>query len=308
MEKSKKLRAIRQTLGQESFLKGDEAVFICPKPTCISHLHKKPKLSVNLVTDRFHCWICSFGGKTLVPLFPKEAPERAEYIESLESWNRKPPPTPKYDQPVLPDEFKTLTKPWPGYVYKSTMSYLNERGIGTDEILKWKLGFCDEGDYRNRVIIPSFDDLGNMNFFVGRAIYKKMLKYKHGLFDKDIIFNDYAIDWKKPITVTEGPFDAMKARDNAIPLQGTILTQDLKLYRKIVLSGVDVFFAMDKDAFMKQLKIMDGLFSFGVTCKYVDLGKKKDVGEMTHQEFEEAKSRAIEIKSSSDLLKMRILS
>ncbi len=299
---------IRQTLGQESFIKGDEAVFICPKSNCDSHIKRKPKLSVNLVTDRFHCWICSWGGKTLAPLFPQHSKERAEYIEELELWIKRPEPERKYDVPVLPDEFKTLTKEWSGQHYESTISYLVERGLDEEDIIKWKLGFCDEGDYRYRVIFPSFDEDGNMNFFVGRAIYGKMLKYKHGNFDKDIIFNDYMIDWRKPITITEGPFDAVKAGDNAIPLQGTILTPDLKLYKKIVMSGVDVYFAMDKDAFRKQLKIMDGLFSFGVNCKYVDLGGNKDVGVMTKEQFIAAKSQATEIRTSSDLLKMRVLS
>lgn len=301
------MMAIRQTLGQETLTKGDEVVFYCPRPHP-GVKHVKPKLSVNLCTDRFHCWICGFGGKTLLPLMPKGTAERAEYASGLESFSKIQAPKKVYDTPALPDEFRSLSKKWPGFMYKSTIAYLSQRGIFNEDILKWKMGYCEEGEYRNRVIFPSFDELGSLNFFVGRAIYPKMLKYKHGEFDKDIIFNDYMIDWRKPVVITEGPFDAVKAGFNAIPLQGTILTPDLKLYRKIVLSGVDVFFAMDRDAFSKQLKIMDGLLSFGVSCHYVDLGGKNDVGEMTHAEFEEAKRNSREISSDYDLLKLRILS
>ena len=44
-----------------------------------------------------------------------------------------------------------------------------------DDILKHNIGYCDEGKYSNRIIIPSYDSDGQLNFFVGRDFYKSKL-------------------------------------------------------------------------------------------------------------------------------------
>jgi DNA primase len=302
MQRERKLQAIRQTLGHELITKGDEVVFLC-----IKCQHRKPKLSVNLATDRFHCWVCGFSGKVLVPLFPRGSKERQEYIEEIrEKTEPEKQPERRYETPTLPAEFQSLSKPGKGPYYNAAMGYLAARGIDRGDILRWKLGYCEDGEHRNRIIIPSFDEYGHLNFCVGRTIYNDPKKYKHGFYCKDIIWNDYLIDWEKPVVVTEGPFDAFKARENVVALQGSILNSGSKLFSKIVLSGVDVFFAMDQDAFDKQLTIIKNLVSYGVTCRYVGLGGKADVGEMTKEEFRRAKERSVVIRSDVDLLKLRI--
>lgn len=235
------------------------------------------------------------------------SPQREEYISSREGWKKKEVKR-EYDVPILPRGFRSLTKKWRGPIYESTMSYLRARGVTMEDITRMKIGYVEDGEYKNRVVFPSFDETGELNFFVGRGIYDTMRKYKHGNFDKDIIFNDYLIDWRKPVVITEGPFDALKAGDNAIPLQGTILTPDLKLYQKIVLSGVGVYFALDKDVFKKQLQIMLRMMSYGVRCWYVELGDHNDVGSMTKDQFLLAKNHAREVKSDSDVMKLRLCS
>ena len=82
--------------------------------------------------------------------------------------------------------------------------------------------FCDFGEYQHRVIIPSFDDEGNVNFFVGSSYTDDWMKYKNPQVSKDIIFNDLNIDWEDDIILVEGAFDAMKCK-NAIPLLGSTL-------------------------------------------------------------------------------------
>lgn len=186
------------------------------------------------------------------------------------------------------------------------MKYLADRGVTTDDILRLKLGYCEEGPYYGRIIFPSFDDMGDLNFFVGRSFYGSTMRYKHERYSKDIIFNDYLIDWREPVTLVEGPFDALKARDNAIPLQANLLIPGTKLFSKIILSGVDVYMALDKKEFDKQVRIMRDLVGYGMTSFFVNIGNRKDVGEMTHDEFAEAKRNARRISSDIDLAKLRI--
>lgn len=309
MERERKLQAIRSTLGREEFSKGDEFIFFCqPGVGRCQTVHHKPKLSVNLRTDHFHCWICGFSGRNLVPLLPRGSEERRAYLEELHGPKvEEPVPERTFEAPSLPAGFKSLSRPGRGPYHQAAMAYLADRGLGTDDILRWKLGYCEDGEYKNRIIVPSFDEYGRLNFCVGRAFYDDPRKYKHGLLSKDIIWNDYLVDWTKPVTVTEGPFDAFKAYDNVVALQGSLLSRRSKLFSKIVLSGVDTFFAMDDDAFDKQLGIVGNLVSYGVTCLLVPLGGRKDVGEMTKEEFVRAKGRAVPIRSESDLLKARVL-
>lgn len=300
---------MRAGLKEEGKKKGDEYVFHCPKCK-----HRKPKLSVNVVTDWFNCWICGkeFSGRTLVKLiaflYGNKSDELDQYFAHLEELRGvvKEKPAQEFDEPSLPNGFRSLSVTSRSLYFKQAMEYLANRGVSSDDILLYKLGYCEDGEFKNRVIFPSFDANGELNFAVGRAFYENIPSYKHGNFSKDIIFNDYLIDWDQPIVLTEGPFDAIKAGENAIPLQGSNLNEGSKLFRKIVTSGVEVYFAMDTDAFAKQLKIMEVFHHYGVQANYVNLNGKKDVGVMTKEEFRKAKEAATPIRSDMDLLRLRI--
>lgn len=308
MLREQKVSALRAHLGRECFSKGDEYVFMCPRKNCESVRKGKPKLSVNVETEIFNCWVCSFKGKSLVPLFPKGSRERNEYVRDLEqvsllSLEEKEV---KYKEPSLPPFFHSLSERDDSFTRRQIVSYLNRRGIDEHHWLKWKLGYCSEGPYSNRVICPSFDRHGSLNFCVGRSIFPGMLKYKHDEISKDIIWNDYMVNWDRPVTITEGPFDAFKIDDNVVALQGSILRVGSKLFSRIVEADVPIYFAMDTDAFKKQTKIIESMLLYGVSCFYVDLGNHADAGEMTKQQFESAKSAALPVRGTVDILRMRL--
>lgn len=238
-------------------------------------------------------------------LFPHGSPEWKEYKESLPDF--KPEVKKKeFEDVTLPSGFRSLSFEWKSPYYGAVMRYLGERGLGRREILKWKLGYSEEGSYKNRVIIPSFDEFGHLNFLTGRAIYDGMDRYWNGRYCKDIVFNDYMIDWRKPVVITEGPFDAFKVDTNAIALLGSLFNVGTRLFSKVVLSGVDVFMALDADAREKQFDMIQELVSYGVRCMVVPLGKRKDVGEMTREEFVEAKTNSTPVTNDCQLLKLRM--
>ncbi len=303
MQQDRKIRAVIRVLGEPEIRKGDELVFICPKCT-----HRKPKLSVNVKTDWFHCWICEWKGKNLVPVLrlKGESEDLRLYIDSLGGPRRRVVDNEKkYDVPALPSEFRTLTREWRSPYYRNAISYLKCRGITDKDILRWKLGYCEDGEYRNRIIVPSFDRMGELNFFVGRLFAGSMGQtYKHGNFNKDIVWNELMVDWESPVVVVEGPFDAMKVRDNVIALQGSILENSLLV--RLALAGQDVYLAMDADAMSKQIDIIRELIGYGVRCFWVPLDGRRDVGEMDHDEFCRAAAQATPMVSGLDLLKARI--
>ena len=61
----------------------------------------------------------------------------------------------------LPEQFISLTCDKPPATGRYAMKYLDSRGVTKADILKWKIGFCFDGEFRNRIIIPSFDEDGD---------------------------------------------------------------------------------------------------------------------------------------------------
>lgn len=305
MRRKQKIELLRLALGDEGITRGNEIIFFCPK-----HSHHKPKLSVNVVTDHFNCWICGFKGKNLKPLVFLSGKNAlaTKYVEECDDTPYVDQQAIVYDVPVLPESFKTLSGHDGSPYRQHAINFLKRRGIGKREILLYKLGYCESGEYRGRIIIPSFDNIGNLNFFVGRKFYEHIgLSYKHGNFDKDIIFNDYLVDWSKSITLVEGSFDSMMISNNSIPLQGTILSESSLLFAKIVASGVLVYLALDADAERKQMKIMELLTSYGVNVNMIMLSTYgiNDPGEMTETQFNEVKKKAVNMNSRISKLRLR---
>jgi len=89
------------------------------------------------------------------------------------------------------------------------MMYLQRRGITYEDILKYNIGYCDQGLYTNRVIIPSYSEDGQLNFFVGRDIFESKMKYRNSPTPKDVVGFELFINWDEPIVLCEGPFDAI---------------------------------------------------------------------------------------------------
>ena len=306
MRVEEKLAALKRVLGFDCYEKGDEVVFFCPKCK-----HRKKKLSVNLRTDMFHCWVCGWKGKNIASILrlgPKE--HLNAYLGSLDGAGGDGVPDagdPDYRVPVLPEDFRTLSTPCPSNPYwRCAREYVRARGLDDGDILRYKLGYCEDGEYRHRVIVPSFDAEGNLNFFVGRTFFDDWLKYKHGKFNKDIIFNEYLVDWREyTVTLVEGPFDAMVAGKNAIPLLGTELRTDSLLFKTIVKRCMQVELALDADAWDKQVELAELFFRYGLNVVMISV--EDDVGSMTKNEFSDYSAHyGVHVDKLSDLMKLRL--
>lgn len=173
-------------------------------------------------------------------------------------------------------------------------------------MLLLRLGVSLDNDFIRRLIIPSFNDNGDINFYTARRIdvdSSSPIKYKNAsVSKKDIIFNELFIDWSIPLTLVEGPLDLLKTNDNATCLLGSSLTYDMKLFRKIVENKTEINLALDKDVYFKTLKIAKLLSEYDVKVNILDTRVANDVGDMTHSQFEECLSNAKEYKQNDFLL------
>ena len=159
----------------------------------------------------------------------------------------------------LPKEFISFKDYNPIHVpHIQAKKYLLSRGITDDIIEKYGIGFATDGEYGGRIIVPSYDKEGKLNFFVSRAWFKTKSKYKNPQAPKElIIFNESLIDWNKPIYLCEGVFDSFFL-NNSIPLLGKHLPELLfgVLYDN---AKSDIIICLDGDAFENAKKVYQQL-------------------------------------------------
>ena len=163
------------------------------------------------------------------------------------------------------------------------------RGFTQKELWYFKAGAVAKGRYRRRVIIPSFDSDGSLNYFTGRSIDADAgRKYLNPRVKRsDIIFNELNIDWTKELSIVEGPFDLMKATQNATCLLGSSLSEHHMLFKRIVGNQTPVVLALDPDAVTKTYDVAALLSSFDVSVRILKIEDFSDVGEMPLGHFSE---------------------
>jgi len=167
---------------------------------------------------------------------------------------------------------------------KHALKFLTKRNVTKDDIIKYNIGFCKEGSYGGRIIIPSYDANGILNYFVARAYKESDRKYKNPpIASKEVIGLELYINWDAPIILCEGMFDAITIKRNVIPLLGKVLHN--KLMEKLVKSSVDrIYIALDNDAKKDALKHAEKLMSYGKEVYMVEL-EGKDANEIGFESF-----------------------
>jgi len=304
---SEKAEILRKSFGN-CYVNNNELLFECPKCD-----HHKKKLSVNIEKDVFKCWVCGYTGKRIRHLI-----RAYSSYDNLLAWDEQCGATDlsryeflfseevsKFKEKIeLPCGFKTLTGP-SSPLKKRPLDYLYSRGFTYSDILNWRVGFCDYGEYENRIIVPSFDADGDLNYFVARNYANdNSYKYRNPQISKDIIFNDLDILWDHDLILCEGVFDAMKCT-NAIPLLGSSLNEKSKLFQKICYHRPRVFLGLDSDAKHKEFYIMKKLKEHDVISYSLNIEPYSDIGEMPKHEIENRKSSA-DFITDTDYLKYKL--
>lgn len=267
-------------LGTGSSLKGNEQAHHCP----FCH-HQKKKLQINLDTQNWHCWVCNASGIRIKSLLVKLKADRNSiqtvkdiYGEDEYYYNSNIDYPEKLE---LPNEFIPLHIQ-PKSInphYRKAITYLTSRNIDIGMIVKYNIGYCETGEYRGRIIIPSYDESGELNYFEARTFYTdEKLKYKKPPVSRNVIVFENHINWKEPINLVEGVFDAFSVRRNVIPMLGKFLLPKLK--NKIRSEGVgEINIIMDPDAVMASINHAEYFIKNGICVKNIIL-KDTDAGDL----------------------------
>jgi DNA primase len=306
-----KIKILKEILGDYTKT-GNEYLFYC-----LFCKHHKRKLSINLDKNKMKCWVCDVAGDIsrlvkrngtfLQQQDWKELTGQVEISDFEKVLFGQKTVVEESEQSVsLPDEFVSLCNQNTSLTAVQARNYLAKRGIDKADILKWKLGYCSSGQYAGRIIAPSFNVEGKVNYFIARTYEGNWKKYMNPPDSKDIVFNELYVDWDDDIVLVEGVFDAVKV-PNSIPILGSTLREDSKLFKQIIKNDPAVYLALDPDAEKKAHVLIDSLMKYGIEVYTVPIKPFKDAGEMSKEEFLRRKKNATLVNSTDNLLMQRIL-
>lgn len=279
ISEQKLLNLLQKVLGNGKIVSKDEVMFVCP----FSH-HRKPKLAVNLTTQRWQSWIdTNAKGRSIYALF-KRLQVPGNYFTELSKIVKLPKSSKSEEIPnqyvSLPYEFKRLTETHTDFSYKRAKDYLKSRDIKSYDIERYDIGYCDKGDYAGRIIVPSYDIDNKLNYFLARDFTgTAYLKYKNPPVSKDVVVFENQIDFSEPLVFCEGVFDAMAIRRNAIALLGKNIPSKLKM--RLIEHGVtEVSIVLDSDAYKNALAMSESLMNDNIRVKLVKMGNEDaaDIG------------------------------
>jgi DNA primase len=259
--------------------------------TCPFCHHHKPKLEINFTENKeghnpWQCWVCGKRGKTIKSLF-KQIQVDASYFQELSKLVKNVSSEDigeiKHSLLELPKEFKTFLNNQ-DLTARHALSYLKKRNISKTDILKYNIGYCASGQYANMIVIPSYNCNGKLNYFTARSFEKDpYVKYRNPEVSRDIIAFELFVNWDLPITLCEGPFDALAIKRNVIPLFGKNIQPSLM--KKLVESKVQkIYIALDNDAVKQALGFCEQLLDIGKEVYLVEL-QGKDPSEMGFEHF-----------------------
>lgn len=280
----------------------DQYQFCCP--SCADDNGGKPdgkyNLEVNFVIGKYHCWKCDAKGSLnrLVKRYGN-AELASEYIEDvkmiLASMMYRLDRYEELARMIEEEEIKLPKTFTPiGDITQlrngKLKTFIEKRHITQEMVDIYHLGYTkwenEEINFRSRLIIPSYDSRGNLNYWTGRDItgYDKRQKYLNVKADrKRIIFNEGLIEWDGDIVLVEGIIDSI-VYPNCIPLMGKQLYKDSRLYETIMKkSNGNIIICLDNDTEISETKRIYKMLNKGRLkgkIKYLRMDKYKDFGEI----------------------------
>jgi len=240
----------------------------CQEKEGLSYPDGKYNLEINTTKKLFRCWKCDeprFSGslgKLIRVLGSRIDYEMYKsYAGNVYDYSFNEEQEVEAIEVRLPDEmisFSQMDATDPEH-FEAYNYLVNERKLSRDVILKYRLGFCTTGQYAKRIIIPSFDKDGDVNYFVGRYYgtdqkLRKHAPYRNPKADKDaIIFNEGLLNWDSTVYLAEGAFEMLSFPVNTIPILGKTLSTTL--FMKLKELKPEVVVLLDPDAYRNSVEL-----------------------------------------------------
>ena len=286
----------------------------------------KTNLEISLSLGRCHCWKCGYSGPISRVVKDYGGTESLkDYYAAVKDIKES-----KYyniglfkdmaenaylnDYIKLPDTFakidlNTCRK-------KKLVEYLEKRHITQDIIDLHNIGYTtwdeEKWQMRDRIIIPSYDSAGDLNYWVGRDFSgnPKKMKYWNSKNDKnEIVFQEGLIQWDATIYLCEGAIDCLYY-PNSIALLGKSMSKSTKIFQELYdKARANIVICLDGDTELKETKRLYNLLNIGRLrgkIRYLRLGTDeipyKDFGEIYEAEGKEGMIKAFRhVKEFSEI-------
>lgn len=309
----KLLKLLKEVLEEEpKYTYKDNYSFHCPKCK-----HRKRKLEINLKSDDYHCWVCDFKGKNLHSLFKyvKASSTQFRKLNSLKGYNYSSGDIDKEDLKtrifnsasstidktsqkenniILPRDAKSIYQYQADFDHKNALNYLlKDRGFLMEDLIRYNVMYMDRDSYKyaNRILVPSYNIDGNINYFFTRTFYEHNgLKNINSPGERrNIIFFENFLDFNHPLTIVEGGFDAMKVRINSTPTLSKVINDGL--LEKIIFYNTPINLMYDYDVFFGDQKMskklidqLEYLLNHNIFVKIIKLPYNSDPGDLSFTE------------------------
>lgn len=262
----------------------------------------KYNLETSFHLGKFHCWSCDAKGNLsyLIGKYGNSTLLR-EYQEEIKAINESK----LYDLSSFMDTMngnvqengetlmlpKTFTKiDISTLKNKKLKTYLEKRKITQDIIDRFNIGYTqwdnEEHSMRSRIVIPSYDKNGFLNYWVSRDFtgYEKRIKYKNCNADKkEIVFQEKLVNYNADIVLVEGAIDAIYY-PNTISMLGKFLVKDSELFRNLYnKANGNIIICLDSDTTIEETKRIYKMLNIGRLrgkIRYITLDEYKDFGEI----------------------------
>jgi len=181
------------------------------------------------------------------------------------------------------------------------MEYLRSRRVDDEMIKKFQIGYTESGPRKFRIIIPSFNKNGDVNYYEARSYlpWVKPAYYKPDAEEvpkSAIIFNVSNVDFNLPTYLVEGVFDLMVLY-NAIPLLGKEIPDIL--LAKLIKYKTKVILCLDEDALKDSVEIYNCLIECGIDVYFVEI--KDDIAKYYEKYGKEALIEVLKAHRKLDL-------
>lgn len=277
-------------------------------PVCDNGRHKS-NFEVNYFKNVYQCWSCAETEETHGSIYKLIKTWGTK--QQLDTYRLLRPDS--FQQPTI-DATKVFAGLPTGFMkfndtnsesfdYNRAHNYIIGRGFTDEKINRYNIGYTTEGKYHHRIIIPSHNADGEVDYFSARSYIGSGRKYDNPEYPKElIIFNEFYIDWNKDVYLFEGAFDHL-AVENSIPMLGKVMSDLLwnKLYDN---AKANIIIGYDPDA-MKNVKKLYKTLDDGKLkgrIKALIYQSKYDICELhkrlTPEEFQQLLDSARHIKES----------
>jgi transcription elongation factor Elf1 len=248
----------------------------------------KFNLEINLSKRVYKCWKCEISGPIpkLLKYYTKKDIYNL-YIDNFDDFDyintyKSDEDEDLYREVLLPKEYIPFSRVQTVIpMHNRAYNYITKERKIKDRVLKeLNIGFCVEGYYENRIIIPSYDINGKLNYYITRTFVNDKVTYLKPKINQDFIFNENRIDWSSTLYVVEGGFDYLSLHFNTLCLLGKEFIP--YVFDKVVKYKPPLVFVLDPDAMKQTIKYINIFDNMSINMiKFVELPNNTDIDDLS---------------------------